>query len=76
MFFSYNPHKKIKGGRKFVEFADVNKMKTKKDRYTQKQISCLPIYVFASIIRHLRTKKMRCHRKGDSALVFNCFESA
>jgi hypothetical protein len=39
MFFSYNPHKKIKGGGKFVEFADVNKMKTKKDRYTQEQIS-------------------------------------
>jgi hypothetical protein len=28
----------MKGGGKFVEFADVNKLKTKKDRYTRKQI--------------------------------------
>ena len=56
-----------------MEFADVNKMKTKKDRYTQEQISLFPTNVFASIIRHLRTKKMRCHRKGDSAFAIWLF---
>ena len=75
MFFSYNPHKKIKGVGKFVEFADVNKLKTKKTGIHKNKFS-VPNKCICRTIRHLHTEKMRCHRKGDSALVFNCFESA